>query len=202
MNYIDIIIVVLLVVFGIGGWRKGIIIEAATLLGLGLGLYGAFHFSDYTASKLLQYAEIDPKYLHLISFIVTFIVVAVVVNLLGRLLAKIVKTINLGFVDKIGGFLVGVAKGLLICSLLVMMLNVLNLKGVVKDDTKKESILYPWVEQAVPYVYQGFDIVKEAVKNATGDDEDTPDSEETPSNPEEGLPNPEEGSSNPTPLVV
>ena len=202
MNYIDIIIAVLLVAFGIGGWRKGIIIEAATLLGLGLGLYGAFHFSDYTASKLLQYAEIDPKYLHLISFIVTFIVVSVVVNLLGRLLAKIVKTINLGFIDKIGGFLVGVAKGLLICSLLVMLLNVMNLKGVVKNDAKKESVLYPWVEQAVPYVYQGFDIVKEAVKNATGDNEDTPDSEGTPSNPEEGLPNPDEGSSNPTPLVV
>ena len=202
MNYIDIIIAVLLVAFGIGGWRKGIIIEAATLLGLGLGLYGAFHFSDYTASKLLQYAEIDPKYLHLISFIVTFIVVSVVVNLLGRLLAKIVKTINLGFIDKIGGFLVGVAKGLLICSLLVMLLNVMNLKGVVKDDAKKESVLYPWVEQAVPYVYQGFDIVKEAVKNATDNDENTPDSEETPANSEESLPNSDEDTPKPTPLVV
>ncbi len=185
MNYLDIIIAVLLVVFGIGGWRKGIIIEAATLLGLGLGLYGAFHFSDFTADKLVQYVEIDPKYLHLISFVVTFIVVAVVVNLLGRLLAKIVKTINLGFVDKIGGFLVGIAKGLLICSLLVMLLNVLNLKGVVKEDSKEESMLYPYVEQAVPYVYQGFDIVREAVKNASDSDEDVPDSEEDASDGEE-----------------
>ena len=94
--------------------------------------------------------------------------VAIIVNLLGRLVSKMVKAINLGFIDKLGGFLVGLAKGLLICSLLVMLLNVLNLKGVVKEDAKQKSLLYPYVEQTVPYVYQGFDIVKEAVSNQSG----------------------------------
>jgi membrane protein required for colicin V production len=168
MNYLDIIIVVLLLAFGIGGWRKGVILELTTLLGLGLGLYGAFHFCDFTANKLVEYVEIDPKYLHLISFIVTFIVAAILVNLLGRLISKAIRAINLGSIDKLGGFLVGLAKGLLICSLLVMLLNVLDLKGVVKDDAKQKSLLYPYVEQAVPYVYQGFDIVKEAVSNQSG----------------------------------
>ncbi len=172
LNYLDIIIIVLMFVFGLGGWRKGIIIEAATLLGLGLGLYGAFHFSDYTAQELVNYVEVNPKYLGVISFIVTFLVVAIVVNLIGRLLSKVVKNLNLGFIDKLGGFLVGLAKGLLLCSLLVMLLNALNLRGLVKDDTKKASVLYPWVEQAVPYVYQGYDLVQEAVKNATKDDKE------------------------------
>ena len=170
MNYIDIVIGVLLVGFGIGGLRKGIIIEAATLLALVIGLYGAFHFSDFTAGKLLQWFEIDLKYLHLISFLVTFIVLTILVNLLGRLTSNLIKAINLGFIDKIGGFIIGVAKGLLICSLLIMLLNVLNLEGVVKEKTKKESVFYPWVERAVPYVYQGFDIVKEAVQNASDAD--------------------------------
>lgn len=171
MNYIDIIILVLLVVFGFGGWRKGLITEAATLLGLGAGLYGAFHFSDFTADKLVQYVEIDPKYLNVISFVVTFIVLAILVNLLGRLVTKLVKTINLGFIDKIGGALVGLAKGVLICSLAVMLINNLELKNVVKDEAKEGSMLYPYVEQTVPYVYEGFDLVKEAVQNASGDHE-------------------------------
>ena len=176
MNYIDIIILVLLVVFGIAGLRKGLIIELATLLGLGVGLYGAFHFSDFTAEKLVNFVEINPKYLNVIAFIVTFIVLAILVNLLGRLVAKLVKTINLGFIDKIGGFVVGVAKGVLICSLLVMLLNALELKGVVKDKAKQNSLLYPYVEQSVPYVYQGFDLVKEAVQeNGILDDSKSPD---------------------------
>lgn len=172
MSYIDIIILVLLVAFGIGGLRKGIITEAATLLGLGLGLYGAFHFSDFTAEQLVKYVEIDPKYMNVISFAVTFIVVAILVFLLGKLVAKLVKAINLGFVDKIGGFLIGLAKGVLISSLLVMLLNALNLNSIIKDETKQKSILYPYIEQAVPYVYQGFDLVKEAVQNATGAEEE------------------------------
>lgn len=174
MNYLDIIIAVLMVVFGLGGWRKGIIIEITTLLGLGLGLYGAFHFSDFTAEKLVGLVEINPKYLNLISFVVTFVVVAILVNLLGRMVSKLVKNLNLGFIDKVGGFVVGIAKGLLVCSLLVMLLNVMNLRGVVKDDAKKESLLYPYVEAAVPYVYQGFDLVKEAVKNAEFSDDESP----------------------------
>ena len=172
MNYLDIIIVVLIIVFGLGGWRKGIIIEVTTLLGLGLGLYGAFHFSDFTAEQLVRWVEIDPKYLNLIAFVVTFIVVALLVNVLGRMVSKVVKNLNLGFIDRIGGFVIGVAKGLLLCSLLVMLLNVMNFKGVVKDDAKKESLLYPYVEATVPYVYQGFDLVKEAVQNANLSEED------------------------------
>lgn len=167
MNYIDIIIAIILAVFGISGLRKGIICEAATLLGLGLGLFGAFHFSDFTAEQLVQYVSIDPKYLNLVSFILTFVVVAVLVNLLGRLMTSLVKAINLGFIDKIGGFVFGLAKGLLICSLAVMLLNSLTEKGILKDDLKKDSVLYPMVEQAVPYIYQGFDLVKEAVQNVS-----------------------------------
>lgn len=167
MNYIDIIIVVILAVFGFFGLRKGIITEAATFLALFVGLYGAFRFSDYTAGQLIKFLEINPKYLHVISFGVTFLVLALLVYLLGRLVARLVKAINLGFVDRIGGFVVGLAKGLLVCSLVVMLLNVANLSGVVKQEAKEESVLYPWVEKTVPYVYRGFDIVKAAVRNAS-----------------------------------
>lgn len=167
MNYLDIIIAIIFVLFGIGGLRKGIIIEVATLLALGLGLYGAFHFSDFTAAQLVQFVEIDPKYLNLIAFIVTFLVVAVVVHLVGRMVARLIKNLNLGFIDRLGGFLLGIAKGLLLCSLLVMLLNAMNTKGILKEDVKKGSLLYPYVEATVPYVYQGFDLVKEAVNNAT-----------------------------------
>ena len=165
MNYLDIIIALLLVGFGIGGIKKGLITEAATLLGLGLGLYGAFHFSDFTASKLVQWVEINPKYLHLIAFIVTFIVVAILVNIIGRIVTNVVKTLDLGFIDRLGGFLFGIVKGVLICSLLVMLLNVFNANGIIKEKTKQESLLYPYVEKAIPYVYQGFDLVKDAIQD-------------------------------------
>lgn len=179
MNYIDIIIIVVLAAFGLGGFRKGLITEAATLLGLGIGLYGAFQFSDYTAGQLTKWFEINEKYMNVIAFIVTFLVVAIAVNLLGRLVKGLVQSINLGFIDRLGGFLFGLAKGVLICSLLVMLLNALELKNIIKEKDKGESVLYPYVEKAVPYVYQGFDLVKQTVHGVTGES----DPEETVTNP-------------------
>ena len=77
----------------------------------------------------------------------------------------------------------------MIASLLIMLVNAANLNGLIKDETKQKSILYPYVEQAVPYVYEGFDLVKEAVQNATGAEENTEENtEETTEVPTQRLP--------------
>jgi membrane protein required for colicin V production len=165
MNYLDIIIILLLGVFAFFGLRKGLIIEAATLLGFFVGLYGAFHFSDFTANLLVQHVEMDPKYLNVISFAVTFVVLSILVYLLGRLVSRLVKAVHLGFLDKIGGVAFGIAKGVLLCSLALMLLNALQNEQIIKEETKQKSLLYPYVEQTVPYVYEGFSLVEEAVKN-------------------------------------
>ena len=75
-----------------------------------------------------------------------------------------VQAMNLGFFDKLGGFLFGAAKGVLLCSTFVLVLNNLQLMGIVKEEVKQGSYLYPYVEKTVPYLYQGFDLVREVVK--------------------------------------
>ena len=72
------------------------------------------------------------------------------------------------------------AKGVLLCSLLVLVLNNLQLTGLVKEDVKKESKLYPYVEQAVPYLYKGFDLVKEAVREHMPHDDSSKQPTESP----------------------
>lgn len=175
MNYLDIIIAIIFFLFGFKGLRKGLIIEVVTLLAFGVGICGAMHFSDFTAEHLVEVIEVDAKYLNIIAFVLTFILLVIVVNLIGRAISKLVESMNLGFWDRLGGFLFGVAKGVLLCSLLVLVLNNLQLTGLVKEDVKKESKLYPYVEQTVPYLYKGFDLVREAVKeNLPEKEEDRP----------------------------
>jgi membrane protein required for colicin V production len=171
MNYLDIIIAIILFLFGWKGLRKGLIIEVVTLLAFGVGIYGAMHFSDFTAAHLQDFMEIKPQYLNTIAFVLTFIILVVLVNLIGRLVSKWVKSMNLGFFDKLGGFLFGILKGVLLCSVLLMVLNNFQLLGVVKPKVKEESKLYPYIEQTVPYVYRGFDLVKDYAKDVLPDDE-------------------------------
>ena len=171
MNYLDIIIAIILLLFGIKGLRKGLIIEVVTLLAFGVGIYGAMHFSDFTAERLQEVMEIDPKYLNTIAFVLTFIVLVVLVNIIGRLVSKAVKSLNLGFFDKLGGFLFGTAKGLLLCSTFVLVFNNLQWTGIIKEEVRQNSFLYSYVEKTVPYLYKGFDLVKGYAQEVFPDEE-------------------------------
>ena len=171
MNYLDIIIAIVLFLFGWRGWKKGLIIEVVTLLAFGVGIYGAMHFSDFTAMHLQDFMEINPKYLNTVAFVLTFILLVILVNLLGRIVTKAVKAMNLGFFNKLGGFLFGAAKGLLLCSTFVLILNNLQFLGLVKDEVKQSSYLYPYVEKTVPYLYKGFDLVKGYAKEMMPEEE-------------------------------
>ena len=174
MNYLDLIIAIVLFLFGWRGWRKGLIIEVVTLLAFGVGIYGAMHFSDFTAAHLQEVMEIDPKYLNTIAFVLTFILLVILVNLIGRLVTKAVRAMNLTFFNKLGGFVFGAAKGLLLCSTFVLVLNNLQMLGVVKEEVKQGSLLYPYVEKTVPYLYKGFDLVKDFAKEQLQQEETAP----------------------------
>ncbi len=163
MNYLDIIIAIILFLFGFKGLRKGLVIEVVTLLAFGVGIYGAMHFSDFTAEHLQEVMTIDPKYLNTVAFILTFILLVIAVNIIGRTVKKMVQAMNLGLFDRLGGFVVGVAKGVLLCSAVVLVFNNLQFTGLIKEDVKEGSYLYPYIEKTVPYLYQGFDLVKGAI---------------------------------------
>ncbi len=177
MNYLDIIIAIILFIFGWKGWKKGLILEVVTLLAFGVGIYGAMHFSDFTAAHLQDFMEINPKYINTIAFVLTFIILVILVNLLGKAVTQAVKAMNLNFFNKLGGFVFGAAKGLLLCSTMVLVLNNLQFLGVVKEEVRQNAILYPYVEKTVPYLYKGFDLVKgyaqELMPNENGKNEKT-----------------------------
>ena len=172
MNYLDIIIAIILLLFGVKGFRKGLIIEVVTLLAFAVGIYGAMHFSDFTAEHLKEFMEINPKYLNTTAFVLTFILLVILVNIIGRMVTKLIQAMNLGFFNKLGGALFGMAKGVLLCSIMVMVLNNFQLIGIVKPEVREQSKLYPYIEEAVPYVYRGFDLVKGYVDDLQNEEEE------------------------------
>ena len=179
MNYLDIIIAIILLLFGLKGLRKGLIVEVVALVAFGAGIYGAMHFSDFTAERLQDFMEIKPQYLNTIAFVLTFIILVVLVNLIGRLISKAIKSMNLGFFDKLGGFIFGAIKGVLLCSTFVLVLNNLQWTGIIKEEVRQQSFLYTYVEKTVPYLYKGFDLVKGYAEELIPKEEESPDPPES-----------------------
>ena len=141
MNYLDIIFIVPLIWAGFRGFKKGLIIEVSTLIAFGLGIWGGIHFSDFVAELLSE--SIESKYVPLISFTITFILIVATVFVLGKMLEKAINLIQLKLVNKVTGALFGVAKIVLVISVLLVIVNSFDQKSnIVPEDLRENSLLY------------------------------------------------------------
>ena len=148
MNYLDFIILIPALWFGYKGFTHGLIRELAGLAALVLGIYAAFVFSDMV-EKWINYPNI-PKELY---FAITFIVVLIAVFLLGRLMEKIIKLVIPEFVNNLLGALFGVAKVMVVFSVIFFFIHSVDSKQVIlKEQTVEKSFTYKYVEPIAPYL--------------------------------------------------
>lgn len=158
MNIIDILLAIPLLWAIYKGFTKGLIIEVATLVALILGIYGALHFSDFTASFIRDRLDYDSRYMGYISFVVTFLVIVIGVNIIGRLLDKVVEVVALGFVNRILGVVFSLAKAVLILCIVVNLVDRLDQRfNFISKEKKEKSLLYEPLNDVAGFVYGIFD---------------------------------------------
>lgn len=143
MNYFDIIIIIPLIWGGYKGFKKGFIIEIASFIALGLGIWGGMRFSSISAKYLSDAFEISEKVMPLISFAVTFIAIVIVVFMLAKMLQKLITMVALGLINRAAGALFGMLKFGLIMSVLINFTNIVNNQiSFIDPEMKTSSILY------------------------------------------------------------
>lgn len=152
MNYLDIIIGIILLLFALAGLKNGIIREAFALVAFIGGVYGAVKLSDYVGGKLSTLINVSQEWMSVISFIIVFILLALAINLIGKGVSKLAESLSLGFFDKIGGFMFGVAKGLLIVGVVIIVLDFFGIKDVINKETREKSVLYTTSENIAEWI--------------------------------------------------
>ncbi len=163
MNWIDLIILAILAFGLIQGFIDGLIIEIAELAALVLGIYGAIHFSGWTAAKLSEWFDMQASWTGIVAFAVTFIAIVIVIYLIGKLIDSLMKAISLGFVIKTLGAVFGVLKTALILSVIFVFLNTINEKRhFLPSTTIDRSFLYNPIADLVPSIFpilEGGDLI-------------------------------------------
>ena len=154
MNWIDIVIIVLLI-FGLArGFINGFIKELASLLALILGIWGAIKFSTFTAGRLYDYFDMTGPYVGIIAFMVTFVIIVVIIHFLGLLMDKFVETISLGFLNSLLGLVFGVLKSALILSVIFVVLNAINARHPFLPEEKiEQSKFYNPIADIAPAIF-------------------------------------------------
>ena len=165
MNTFDIILTALLVFGFAKGLFKGLFVEVASLVALISGIYGAIHFSNFTANLLSKYVELDEKYLTIIAFAITFAIIVIVISLIGKLFTKIADFAQLGLLNKLLGGVFGALKIGLILSVVLLILSKLNNTiPLVSENQQENSVLYQPIKNLAPTIFPDFFEVAEKDK--------------------------------------
>ena len=146
MNPFDILIIVILGYSLVRGLFRGLVKEVSSIIGVFGGFYAAYTYYKILA-KLLSGLINDVSYLNILSFLIIFCGVLMVVSVLGVIIKYLLNIAFLGWVDRIGGLIFGITKGILIVSVLFISLTAFLPKG---SAFIKNSVLAPhvsWVSE-------------------------------------------------------
>lgn len=122
MQILDIVLCVIIGFLGIRGTFRGLVKEIASILGLLLGFVLANSYHAQLSPLLEEYLG-GPGLAHLVGYLGIFLGTVAAIFLLATLIRKILKLIRLGWLDSIGGGALGILKGLLLCSIVIMALT-------------------------------------------------------------------------------
>jgi membrane protein required for colicin V production len=154
MNWIDAVIVIILIISFVTGFIHGLVKEVASLAGLILGIWGAIKFSAFTAAKLYDWFDMTGQFVGIIAFLVTFGMIVVVIHFIGIIADRLVDAVALGFLNRILGMIFGVFKSVLIMSVVFVILNAIDShKPFLPHERIEGSYLYNPISDIAPAIF-------------------------------------------------
>ncbi len=152
MNWVDIVLVALLLAAIVIGSRRGLFSGIMGMLGLTGGILFSISYMEQITAKFLSHMRVSPVMVVFMGFIVVFVLVYVSIKLFGYFFYKFASLKPLGNLDKVGGGIMGIFQGWIVLGVFLFLLIFLPLPDsfVAKIDS---SFFAPGMRGAVPMIY-------------------------------------------------
>jgi membrane protein required for colicin V production len=147
MNWLDIVIIVVVVLLGIVGLRQGLIRTVFGIAGLIGGIFLAGRHYDELAALLFPSSA---TWANIVAYAIIAIATLVVAGVIGWLLAKLVNFAALGWLDRLVGFIFGVVIGGLLCAA-ILAIVVKYYPGM--EATISQSVIAKFLTEGFPLLY-------------------------------------------------
>ena len=147
MNWLDIVIIILIIIPTLIGLKTGIIKAVLSLAGLIVGIILAGRYYTVLAEHLTFISQ--PNLAGIAAFAIIFIGVMIIAGILASMLKKIISAVMLGWVNQLGGAVFGLLIGATFCgALLAIWAKFLGIAG----GPIAESVLAIFLLNYFPFV--------------------------------------------------
>jgi membrane protein required for colicin V production len=163
MNYLDFLLIIIVVISAIAGYNKGFIRQLASLAALVLGVFLAVKIGSIVYPFINKHFFSSVNVSKVVAFALIFIVVSIGIHLFGKFLEKTFEEVELGHLNKLTGMVFSVAKSVFIISILMVLVrfSVIHLNWPKQVDIEK-SYFYKPCESVAPAIFPFFEINKES----------------------------------------
>jgi membrane protein required for colicin V production len=149
MSAFDILLLIPLGIGAVKGFRRGLVLEAASLLAFVLGVVGGLALLNDAIPLVRHYVGEAFGLLPLVAFLLVVVAIAWGVHLLGSFVKKAVHLTPLSVLDNLGGAAAGVLKWVLGLSLLLHGIGLSGLQ-LISPTLIASSQVLPVVREATP----------------------------------------------------
>ncbi|MBK7946306.1 MAG: CvpA family protein [Flavobacteriales bacterium] len=165
MNWLDILLLIILGAAAWKGFRRGFIIELASLVGVVLGIWAGIHLSE----RVIDSLELEVKSAAF-AFLITFALVLALVVLIGHGLTKLIDLASLSIPNKIAGIAFGVLRSAFTLSIALNLLHGWTEGSMPPADVREASRLHAPVSAFAPLVVPALNDAKwmERLKEEVG----------------------------------
>ena len=166
---IDIAFLVILALAAMKGFSRGLIMAVFSFAALFVGLAAALKLSSVVANYFKSSDALPSHWWPVLAFAAVFLAAVFIVKAAGGLVEKTVQVAMLGWVNRIGGFLVYAVLYTLLLSVVLFYLQQMNL---ISESLKTKSVTYSYIEPWGPWALAGLGKIIPAFKDVFNDLQD------------------------------
>ena len=131
-NLFDLVVVVVVGLFAFFGLRKGLIEEAIRLIGLVVASFAGVKYYYLGVGLVKSIFSFSEGVQTVIGFILIFLIVYLALQIVSSMLKRIIRSLNLAWLDRTAGLIFGTLKGITIMTIIVWMISVFPELGLEK----------------------------------------------------------------------
>lgn len=140
MPAVDIIILVIILLSSLVSFARGFFREAMSLIGWGVAIAAAFLFADEAAVYFEKWIA-DYTLRYVVAAVVVFFIALMAIGVVNYLLGHFILSVGVNGTDRILGVLLGLARGIIIVSLILWVLHPDVLNYPVKEHWPDSNLL-------------------------------------------------------------
>lgn len=167
MNYLDIIIVIVVGYFVIRGIQRGFVTMFSAIVGFIAALIVATGMMGSVGRLLQEHLRFGKGAAYLTAYIILFVAVVLLFKLAAKIVVKLFTLTSTRWVDRIGGAVFGLFIGVLVLSVILAIISFFSFTDRLLPEEEK-SLLYPYVKESYPIVYNVLIKLKPAAKTFQG----------------------------------